>query len=43
MPDIIISVNSRDVEALELAIALIKEKDELKKGLYVFPNKETKE
>lgn len=36
MPDIIISVNSRDVEALELAIALIKEKDELKKRTVCF-------
>lgn len=31
MSDIIISINSWDVEALELAIDLIKEKDELKK------------
>lgn len=40
--EVIINVNGRDIEALTLAIELLKEKDALaRKTMYVYPNQVT--
>lgn len=41
--EVIINVNGRDIEALTLAIELLKEKDAVaRKTMYVYPNQVTK-